>query len=69
MDWTMRIKVTPGDVAEAKARRKARELAGQAGEYEGETAGVPTRGLDAAGALVVACLQRFGVTKPAMDAA
>lgn len=48
VDWAMRIKVTPGDVAEAKARRKARELAGQAGEYEGETADVPSRVLDAA---------------------
>ncbi|MFG2894922.1 ATP-binding protein [Streptomyces sp. NPDC048248] len=48
VDWAMRIKVTPGDVAEAKARRQARELAGQAGEYEGETAGVPSRVLDAA---------------------
>ncbi|MEV7471430.1 ATP-binding protein [Streptomyces kronopolitis] len=48
VDWAMSIKVTPGDVAEAKARRQARELAGQAGEYEGETAGVPSRVLDAA---------------------
>lgn len=48
VDWAMRIKVTPGDVAEAKARRQARELAGQAGEYEGETSGVPSRVLDAA---------------------
>ncbi|MEJ8653677.1 ATP-binding protein [Streptomyces sp. MS1.AVA.3] len=48
VDWAMRLKVTPGDVAEAKARRQARELAGQAGEYEGETAGVPSRVLDAA---------------------
>ncbi|WP_411146434.1 ATP-binding protein [Streptomyces sp. x-80] len=48
VDWAMRIKVTPGDVAEAKALRQARELAGQGGEYEGETAGVPSRVLDAA---------------------
>ncbi|MGA5564261.1 ATP-binding protein [Streptomyces platensis] len=48
VDWVMRIKVTPGDVAEAKALRQAREVAGQAGEYEGETAGVPSRVLEAA---------------------
>ncbi|MEV8038509.1 ATP-binding protein [Streptomyces sp. NPDC086182] len=41
IDWTVRLAVEDGARAEAKSRRQARELAGQYGEYEGETAGVP----------------------------
>ncbi|MFI1502669.1 ATP-binding protein [Streptomyces platensis] len=48
VDWVMRLKVTPGSVADAKARRQANELANQPGEYEGEVSGVPSRVHDAA---------------------
>ncbi|MEV0604655.1 ATP-binding protein [Streptomyces sp. NPDC050315] len=41
VDWVMRLKVTPGSVAEDKARRQAAELANQPGEYAGEPSGVP----------------------------
>ncbi|WP_438490781.1 ATP-binding protein [Streptomyces sp. S186] len=42
VDWVMRLKVTPGAVADARARRQANELANQPGEYEGEVSGVPS---------------------------
>ncbi|WP_460113945.1 ATP-binding protein [Streptomyces platensis] len=48
VDWVMRLKVTPGSVADAKARRQANELANQPGEYEGEVSGVPPHVHDAA---------------------
>ncbi len=48
VDWVMRLKVTPGSVADAKARRQANELANQPGEYEGEVSGVPSHVHDAA---------------------
>ncbi|MGW7006147.1 ATP-binding protein [Streptomyces sp. NPDC054933] len=41
VDWVMRLQVTPGNAAEAKSRRKARELAGQADEYSADPAGAP----------------------------
>ncbi|UQA97503.1 ATP-binding protein [Streptomyces halobius] len=42
VDWVMRLKVTPGAVANKKAGRQANELANQPGEYEGEASGVPS---------------------------
>ncbi|MFJ9855343.1 ATP-binding protein [Streptomyces sp. NPDC101150] len=48
VDWVMRLKVTPGAVANAKARRQANELANQPGEYEGEVSGVPSHVHEAA---------------------
>ncbi|MFE4019283.1 ATP-binding protein [Streptomyces sp. NPDC059101] len=48
VDWTVRLRVTPGTEAERKARRQARELAQQPEEYDGEPAGVPDRVLEAA---------------------
>ncbi|MGI5262515.1 ATP-binding protein [Streptomyces angustmyceticus] len=48
VDWTVRLKVTPGSVAERQARRQARVLAHQPDEYDGEPAGTPDRVLEAA---------------------
>ncbi|MCA1224016.1 ATP-binding protein [Streptomyces sp. 8L] len=41
VDWAVRLHITPGRVAEAKARRRARSLREQAAEYEGDPAGPP----------------------------
>ncbi|MFG2526346.1 hypothetical protein [Streptomyces sp. NPDC048527] len=41
VDWVVRLNVTPGAVAEAKTRRKARDLAGQPEEWAHDPAGVP----------------------------
>ncbi|MFF3277206.1 ATP-binding protein [Streptomyces chrestomyceticus] len=41
VDWAVRLKVTPGSVAERKARQQAREVAGQPEEYAAESTGVP----------------------------
>lgn len=41
VDWCARIKAVPNQEAQHKAKRQARQLVGQVGEYEGETAGVP----------------------------
>ncbi|SEO89581.1 AAA-like domain-containing protein [Actinacidiphila rubida] len=41
VDWVVRLKVTPGNKAEAQSRRQARELAGQPEEYGNDPAGVP----------------------------
>ncbi|MCB5910396.1 ATP-binding protein [Streptomyces pinistramenti] len=48
VDWVMRLNVTTGAVAARKARRQARELAGQPQEYEGEPAGAPEKVFEAA---------------------
>ncbi|MEU9072076.1 ATP-binding protein [Streptomyces sp. NPDC048306] len=42
VDWVVRLDVTPGAVAEAKTRRKARDLAGQPEEWAHDPAGVPS---------------------------
>ena len=42
VDWCVRIETSPNATAQAKARRQARQLQGQRGEYDGETAGVPS---------------------------
>ena len=42
VDWACRIRPVANDVAQARAKRKARNLVGQFGEYEGEPTGVPT---------------------------
>jgi hypothetical protein len=41
VDWCARIKAVSNQEAQHKAKRQARQLAGQVGEYESETAGVP----------------------------
>jgi hypothetical protein len=41
VDWVARLHITPGHKAEAKSRRRARELAHQEAEYDGDTAGAP----------------------------
>jgi hypothetical protein len=41
VDWVVRLKTTPGQVAEARSRRQARELAGQPEEYGADPAGAP----------------------------
>ncbi|MEU6175887.1 ATP-binding protein [Streptantibioticus parmotrematis] len=41
VDWVVRLKVTPGRIAEAKSRRQARELAAQPEQYGADPAGVP----------------------------
>ena len=52
VDWYAWVRAVPNELARAKSRRQARELAGQYEEYEGEPAGVPTelgeahRGID-----------------------
>ncbi len=48
VDWATRLKIVPNAEAESKSRRKARELAAQADEYDAETAGVPQALVDAA---------------------
>lgn len=51
VDWVVRLSVSDGATAEAKTRQKAREMANQYSEYEGETAGVPASVDKAAGGL------------------
>ncbi|MGW7603149.1 ATP-binding protein [Streptomyces antimycoticus] len=41
VDWVARLHITPGHKAEAKSRRRARELAHQEAEYDGDAAGAP----------------------------
>lgn len=41
IDWAVRIRSVPNQEAQLKARRQARQLAGQFEEYEGEPAGLP----------------------------
>jgi hypothetical protein len=48
VDWCSRLTIVGTAEAEAKTRKKARELAAQAEEYDGETAGVPQSLVDAA---------------------
>ncbi|MEY9211497.1 ATP-binding protein [Thermobifida halotolerans] len=48
VDWASRLTIVPNAQAEAQSRRKARELAAQADEYDGETAGIPQALIDAA---------------------
>lgn len=48
VDWCSRLSIVPNSEAEAQSRRKARELAAQADEYDGETAGVPQALVEAA---------------------
>jgi hypothetical protein len=48
VDWAARLKIVPNAEAEAKSRRKARELAAQVEEYDTETAGIPQSLVDAA---------------------
>ncbi|RII06954.1 AAA-like domain protein [Streptomyces sp. YIM 130001] len=43
VDWVMRLQVTPGKQAERKARRKSRDVAGQAEEYGQDAAGAPAQ--------------------------
>lgn len=42
VDWACRIKQVPNADAQVKARRKARALVGQIGEYDGEPTGAPS---------------------------
>ncbi|MFZ3573747.1 ATP-binding protein [Streptomyces sp. BH097] len=51
VDWVARLSVTPGAVAEAKTRRKARDLAGQPEEWAHDPAGAPAQVEKAAGSL------------------
>lgn len=51
VDWVVRLQVTPGAVAEAKTRRKARDLASQPEEYADDPAGAPASIEKAAGSL------------------
>src|SRR5439155_10930737 len=39
VDWCLRIRTVPNSEAQAKAKRQARQLVGQAEEYEGEPSG------------------------------
>ncbi|WP_046469480.1 ATP-binding protein [Allosalinactinospora lopnorensis] len=48
VDWCSRLTIVPNTEAEAKSRRKARELSAQVDEYDGETAGIPQALIDAA---------------------
>ncbi|MFI0448058.1 ATP-binding protein [Actinomadura sp. 6N118] len=48
VDYACRLKIISSAEAEAKSRRKARELTAQAEEYDGETAGIPQSLIDAA---------------------
>ena len=41
VDWCLRIRPIPPATAQASARRQARQLHAQAGEYEGDSAGAP----------------------------
>ncbi|MCX4399937.1 ATP-binding protein (plasmid) [Streptomyces sp. NBC_00053] len=41
VDWVVRLNVTPGAVAEARTRRKARDVAGQPDEWAHDPAGAP----------------------------
>jgi AAA domain-containing protein len=41
VDWCVRIRSLPNAAAQAKVRRKHRDLVGQVGEYDGDTTGAP----------------------------
>jgi len=41
VDWCVRIKAVPNSDAQAKVRRKQRDLIGQVDEYDGEVSGAP----------------------------
>jgi AAA domain-containing protein len=41
VDWCVRVRSVPNAQAQAKVRRKHRDLVGQIGEYDGETTGAP----------------------------
>ena len=41
VDWCVRIRSLPNATAQAKVRRKHRDLVGQVGEYDGDTTGAP----------------------------
>lgn len=41
VDWCVRIRPVSNQDAQARARRQARQLTGQVGEYEGEPSGMP----------------------------
>lgn len=51
VDWTVRIRRVGNQAAQAKARRRHRELVGQIGEYDGEPSGAPASLGDAIAAL------------------
>ena len=51
VDWCLRIRPVPNRVAQASARRQARQLQSQVGEYEGDPAGAPPGLTDAMEAL------------------
>jgi hypothetical protein len=51
VDWCLRIRPVPNRVAQASARRQARQLQSQVGEYDGDPAGPPPGLADAMEAL------------------
>jgi hypothetical protein len=51
IDWCVRVRSVPNAEAQAKVRRKHRDLVGQVDEYDGEVTGAPPQLADAIGAI------------------